>query len=210
MAALKELEVATLLLASPNTVSSAHATECPSLRTWLRKDWAILFSHPDDFVRCELEMDRWLAVVERAFSGCRIRPLALASPVLEHHDTWVAQVTGDSRIVVLEKPSREDARAFDLGAHALHHDIESLGKRRFVMIIDDSLRPRRTFAYSGLASVPSPLEFLGWADAARARHSITEYADRPSAATAFPAHVAAVRHHTHHPTGGACQHTVLA
>src|SRR5579875_520978 len=38
----------------------------------------ILFSHAADFVRCELELDRWLAIVVDAFKRARIRPLALS------------------------------------------------------------------------------------------------------------------------------------
>jgi alkyl hydroperoxide reductase subunit AhpC len=182
--------VATLLLTSPAAIGANERTsECPSLRTWLRKGWAILFSHPDDFVRCDLEMDRWLAVVQRAFTGCRIRPLALESPAPVPHDGWVAKVSGDAGNVLLEEPSQKDTTAFDLRAHALHHHIRSLGRRRFVMIIDDELCSRKTFAYNGLADVPSPLEFLGWADAARARHSTGEAADKPPAAVAHSPHI---------------------
>lgn len=192
--------MARLLLTTRNATPAIDpSAECPSLRAWLRKDWAILFSHPDDFVRCDLEMDRWLAVVQRAFAGCRIRPLALASP--EGHEGWVAQVTGDARTVLLEEPSRENVRAVDLGALALHQDICSLAQRRFVMIIDETLRSRRTYCYSGLAGVPSPLELLGWADAARTRHGAGD--DKPSA-TAHPAHVAAARQHRHRSAGLTC------
>ena len=53
--------------------------ESVSLRAWLREGWAVLFSHPLDFVRCDFEMDRWLAVIQGAFSGTRVRPLALAT-----------------------------------------------------------------------------------------------------------------------------------
>ena len=187
--------MATLLLTS--NAAGARPSECPNLRAWLRRDWAILFSHPDDFVRCDLEMDRWLAVVQRAFAGSRIRPLALASPTLGPQDGWVAQVSGDSLIRLLETPG--SSSSVDLQAHALQHDIASLGGRRFVMIIDEALCPRRTFTYKGLADVPSPLEFLGWADAERARHSER----RPSAA-AHPAHVSMTRRHKHRSSGLAC------
>lgn len=205
----EELEVATLVLRSRNApAASDPSAEYPSLRAWLRKSWAILFSHPGDFVRCDLEMDRWLSVVERAFAGCRIRPLALASASREAQFGWVAQVSRDSRTVLLEEPSCEDASAFDPGAYALHHDIRALGQRCFVMIIDDMLRPRRTFGYSGLADVPSPLEFLGWADAIRAGHSAAE--EKPSAARAHPSHLATPRHHKHRPADIPCSRTAHA
>jgi hypothetical protein len=193
--------VADLLLTS--TGASDTPGEHPGLRAWLRNDWAILFSHPYDFVRCDLEMDRWLAVVQRAFAGCRIRPLALASPTLEPQDGWVSQVSGDPRTVLLEGPALGSAGAADLQAHALHHDICSLGGRRYVMIIDGALCPRRTFTYKGLADVPSPLEFLGWADAARARHA-GGAVERPSAARALPPPISMIRHHRHRSAGLAC------
>jgi hypothetical protein len=110
--------------------------------------------------------------------------------------------------VLLEEPSCEDARAFDPGAYALHRDIRALDQRCFVMIIDDMLRSRRTFAYNGLADVPSPLEFLGWADAIRGRHSPAE--EKPSAARAHPAHLATIRHHKHGPADIPCNRTAHA
>ena len=37
------------------------------------------------------------------------------------------------------------------------------------MVIDEALGNRRTFVYDTLEQAPAPLEFLGWAEAARAR-----------------------------------------
>jgi len=123
----------------------------------LREGWAVLFSHPLDFVRCDFEMDRWLAVLRSAFSGSRVRPLARATSGALATASWIAAVSGDSR------------RVRDLPAARLHGAIAALGAAHFVMIIDESLGNRRTLLYDTLQQVPSPLEVLGRADAARAR-----------------------------------------
>jgi alkyl hydroperoxide reductase subunit AhpC len=165
--------MATLVLEAPLNLANAEAaTETISLRAWLREGWAVLFSHPNDFVRCELEMDRWLAVIQRAFAGRRIRPLALASRAASAVGGWIAEVSGDQRQVLLSEPPRRAGRAFDLRSAALRAQIESLGQWRFVMVVDDGLYNRRTFSYGTLADVPSPLEFLGWADAVRTREPL--------------------------------------
>lgn len=171
--------MATLLLASrarsAATLSSAtHSADLqqtltpPSLRTWLRGDWAILFSHPDDFVRYDLEMDRWLVVAKRAFAERGIRPIELASPMSDPERSWITQVSGDSRSVLLEEASQQYFGPVDLQTPVLRAEIEQV-KRRFVMIIDDELRQQKIFSYGTLSNLPSPLEFLGWAEALRAK-----------------------------------------
>jgi hypothetical protein len=142
----------------------------PSLRTWLCECWAIIFSHPEDFVPCDLEMDRWLVVVRHAFSEHGIRPLALASRALDLDRSWVARLSGDTCAVMLEDAVRQHSSAIDLQARILREDIASSGQR-FVMIIDGALRKHRTFTYSARLDLPSPLEFLGWADALRGRQA---------------------------------------
>jgi hypothetical protein len=162
--------MATLVLEPPPSAASAEAAaETISLRAWLREGWAVLFSHPNDFVRCELEMDRWLAVIQCAFTGNRMRPLALAGRAASAASGWIGEVSGDRRHVLLSEPSSPPGRSFDLRSAALRAQIESLGQQRFVMVVDEGLYNRRTFSYGTLAEVPSPLEFLGWADAVRTR-----------------------------------------
>jgi hypothetical protein len=56
--------------------------------------------------------------------------------------------------------------------------------RRFVMIIDSELRTRRTFSYSSLSDLPSPLEFLGWADTLRTKQAADTGARSASVADA--------------------------
>jgi len=170
--------MATLVLANQDQFGDREdGTESVSLRAWLREGWAVLFSHPHDFVRCDFEMDRWLAVIQGAFNGTRVRPLALAANGTLAAASWIAAVSGDSRRVILCAPS---PRGRDLPAARLHTAIASLTAERFVMLVDESLGKRRTFMYDTLAEVPSPLEFLGWAGAVRARWA-TEHAPAKNA-----------------------------
>ena len=158
--------MATLLPGANNPV----AMTSPSLRAWLRDGWAILFSHPDDFVTYDLEMDRWLVITRRAFAERRIQPIALASPTLDPEHNWVTQVSGDNRSVLLEDPAQQHFGPVDLQTPVLREAIERPGQR-FAMIIDNTLRIQKVLAYTVLSSLPSPLELLGWADALRAKQT---------------------------------------
>jgi alkyl hydroperoxide reductase subunit AhpC len=173
--------MATLLLAASGLRRESDAPQL-TLRQWLGADWTILFSHPADFVRCELEMDRWLSVMQRSFAGSRVKPLRLPSEAPGASDnSWIDEVSADSSVVRLFAPS-DHAAALDLQPYALREELSALGRRRFVMIVDAALRTRRTFTYSALAEVRSPLEFLGWACAARARTMATAWARERRAA----------------------------
>jgi hypothetical protein len=158
-------------------LSAAHSDHAANLPTPSLRSWLGLFSHSGDFVRCELEMDRWLSVLQRTFATARIKPLQLLSvPGQALEGSWVCEVSGDASLVPLSDAREAPSNACDLQVYALREAICALGRRRFVMIVDDSLRIRRTFAYSALAEVPSPLEFVGWAAAARAKGAATAWA----------------------------------
>jgi len=162
--------MATLLLSGTETRAAGTPLGQPHLRQWLADSWALILSHPGDFVRCELEMDRWLSVMQHTFASRRIKPLELpAAPGAASQGSWVSEVGGDARLVQLLDPHETRFTVRDLRAHALQEAITALGRRRFAMIVDEALRSRRTFAYSALTEIPSPLEFVGWAVAARAR-----------------------------------------
>lgn len=142
----------------------------PSLRAWLRDSWAILFSHPDDFVSYDLEMDRWLVITRRAFAERRIQPIGLASPTLDPEHSWVTQVSGDNRAVWLEEPAQQHSGPVDLQAPVLREAIER-ADQRFAMIIDNTLRIQKMFTYNVPSNLPSPLALLGWADALRVKQT---------------------------------------
>jgi len=187
--------VATLLLGS----HTSPGVSSPSLRTWLREGWAILFSHPDDFVSYDLEMDRWLVITRRAFAERRVRPIALAAPALDPDRSWVTQVSGDHRAVLLEDPAQQHFGPVDLQTPVLREAIEQPGQR-FVMIIDSALRIQKTFTYQGLSNLPSPLELLGWAEALRAKQAVTAANTETNSRSAPHRHVHpffAARRHKH-------------
>ena len=112
-------------------------------------------------------MDRWLVVAKRAFAERGIKPIALASRTSHPERSWITQVSGDSRAVLLEDVSQQYFGPVDLQTPVLREEIEQTG-RRFVMIIDAELRQQKTFSYATLSNLPSPLEFLGWTEALRA------------------------------------------
>jgi alkyl hydroperoxide reductase subunit AhpC len=175
--------MAKLLLSAAHSDHTADLPT-PSLGSWLGDNWALLFSHPGDFVSCELEMDRWLSVLQRTFATARIKALQLLSiPGQALEGGWISEVSGDTTLVSLSDVREAKSNACDLQVYALREAICALGRRRFAMIVDDSLRIRRTYTYSALAEVPSPLEFVGWAAAARAKGAATAWAAARRAAT---------------------------
>jgi hypothetical protein len=197
------------MLASRNVpIRTGHASTSLSLRTWLREGWTILFSHPNDFVRNDLEVDRWLVVAQRAFAARRIRPLALASSTQDVDRNWISQVSGDTRTVLLDGLSRQGSSAVDLQSRALRAEIAVLG--RFVMIIDSELRTRRTFSYGSLSDLPSPLEFLGWADTLRAKQATDASARSLFVTDAREQPFYSARRHKHWHPGVACSPTLHA
>jgi hypothetical protein len=109
-----------------------------ALRRWLRGEWALLFSHPDDFASYGFEADRWLVHVREAFEATGIRPLALAASQPSLASDWITAAGGTT------------AGPFD--ELALDHG------RRFVITLDDTLRARRTFYYTLQDRLPSPMD----------------------------------------------------
>jgi hypothetical protein len=185
--------MATLCLADDSRDDHARVsalTGAPGLRDWLGGDWALLFSHPDDFQCGGFEYDRWLAVMRAEFQGRGVRPLAVAATNQCTGDgSWVGAVTGDWRIVKFHRtPPRPAALAgsaraaigsadevVDLSARLLRADLVTLTDlhTRFVVIMDSTLRRRGLLRYraegargSGSSTV-SPLDLLASVEAMR-------------------------------------------
>lgn len=149
-------------------VCAGEIHDAASLHARLAGRWAILFSHPEDFAQEQLEMDRWVAVLARSFTAHGVVPVALARPGPEPEVCWLARLAvlrGESS-AVLALDTRPGALAGFSGA--LRAQIVR-GGPRFAMILDSSLRCRRTLSYRLPTDPPSPLELIGWAIALRKR-----------------------------------------
>lgn len=161
MTTLVFLESRSVTSGSPPTVG---------LRAWLGGHWAILFSHPGDFDREQLERDRWLNVLSRSFSAHGMRAMAFARYAYDARTTSYSWLTalGDGRAAVLWPAPPAQGALLDQRASTLHAEIARSGPR-FAMIIDSDLRCRRTMHYRVPVDLPSPIELLGWAVALRDR-----------------------------------------
>jgi alkyl hydroperoxide reductase subunit AhpC len=178
--------MATLVLPQLDGLDSPRRTRGTSLRAWLNDGWALLFSHPDDFVRCEMEQDRWLTIARWTFAQQRVQPLALARPAQPLDAGWVTQSSGDAGIVLLE----DTAELFALHARRLREAIQAAGSR-FVMIVDSMLVRRRTFSYSDIARLPSPLDFVAWIKTLDASDGLTAQAAHCPVQCLHPGHAPA-------------------
>src|SRR5215469_14328832 len=116
--------MATLLLGGAESRAGGTQIGQPHLRQWLAGSWALLFSHPGDFVRCELEMDRWVSVMQHTFASRRIKPLELpAARGAGPPGSWVGEAGGDARSVALLDPRETRLTVRDLRAQALQEEI---------------------------------------------------------------------------------------
>jgi hypothetical protein len=158
--------MATLILDRNERTRFGPGAAASPLRTWLAGDWALLFSHPHDFANYDVEADRWLVLLQRAFENARVRPVALAcgSSADAAMDGWLVEVTEARMCVTLGDDLPHIA---DFGLHALRGAIERANSR-FVMIIDAALHLRRTFAYSPRDRLPSLFDLIATAEKVRA------------------------------------------
>jgi hypothetical protein len=166
----------TMLACAESRLKTSRTRVCDIalLRASLAPRWAILFSHPDDFAQEQIEMDRWVIVLARSFSARGVLPVALARPPSSPEHGWLGRLAagdGDSAAVLtLDDVS---AAVADFSDGALRAQI-ARSSPRFAMILDSSLRCRRTLSYRLPAELPSPLELIGWALALRKRDRCEE------------------------------------
>jgi hypothetical protein len=128
--------------------------------------WRIIFTNPEDFIPLDLEIDRWLVIVRNEFFGRNIQPLGLAYSTPNSDYNWTDQLTLSSN-AELSKSAVHEATFFSNLKKEFPDGDLSLLRKRFVLIVDGKFRNRRTFVYTTRLHLPSPLDFLYWADSLR-------------------------------------------
>jgi hypothetical protein len=159
--------MATLSLIRRGAIFDRTLANASPLISWLQGNWGLLFSHPDDFAQQDLEADRWTALVQDAFTQARVRPLTLVSGARRDSGTWITQMqNGKGPVLILDTPRHLRSDFVDMNSDDLRRAL-CRAPSRFVMMIDASLRLRRTFAYSLQDRLPSLLDFAATVDKLR-------------------------------------------
>lgn len=136
-------------------VPGARAMTHSEVRRWLGGNWALYFSHPDDFANYGFEADRWYVELSETLASAGMRVLGPFEELRPSCFGWITEVGG-----VLTRLSAFLRRAVDVVPGPDTH---------FVTVLDDELRPRRTFVYRALQSLPSPMDLATAAGVLRQR-----------------------------------------
>lgn len=172
--------MATLSLARRDVCFDARLINATSLLDWLDGRWGLVFSHVDDFAVFDLEADRWLAVVKDAFAAANARPLAVMN-ARPRFASWIEQLDGEDPTLVLDQPKNASSERLVANTAGLRGAL-ARATSRFVMIVDESLNLRRTFAYTTADRVPSLLDLAATVVKLRAEPRQTERDHAPAAA----------------------------
>ncbi len=137
-----------------------------TLRDWMQGRWALVFSHADDFASDGFEMDRWLVHVGQAFATAGLSPVAIARDG-SAGSSWIPRVGGADMIIRWSDAHRAGGSMCTRERSLLSTILGQAN--RFVLTVDESLRPRLTYAYSPGDRLPSPIDLVWMAHRTRER-----------------------------------------
>jgi alkyl hydroperoxide reductase subunit AhpC len=168
--------MATLTLTRPNICFDARLTNATALVDWLQGAWGLVFSHPQDFATMDLEADRWRYLVHASLDAANVRALRLHSSE-QGFTSWIEQMTGAAPWLVLERRKRVSSEDFAARAGALRSEL-ARATGRFVAVLDDDMRLRRTFAYEAGQRLPSLFDLIAYAELLRKQTTRRSPVDR--------------------------------
>lgn len=136
------------------------------LHEWLRGDWGLLFSHPEDFAQRGRHQDRWLDDLRYEFGSRAVRTLAIKRNGGPLEGSWIDELACDQEVVRLREPPFAASDAVSFAARTLRGIVLTM-QSRFVLIIDGSLRNREILKYSSGRGTLSAFDLLASVDARR-------------------------------------------
>ena len=124
------------------------------MHQWLGNSWAILFSHPADFIPvCTTELGAF-AKLKDEFEKRGVKMIGLSANDLDSHDKWIADIDDISKTSVqfpiIADPERKIAWLYDMLDEQDTTNIDQKGIAftiRSVFIIDPSKKIRLTMMY---------------------------------------------------------------
>jgi hypothetical protein len=124
------------------------------LHEHLRGDWALLFSHPNDFQP------------SNGLRAHRVRLLTVRRDAGDVEHDWVASLEPVPSLVHLREPPFAAADAVSFGARRLRGDLLTL-RTGFVLIVDESLQRRGIYRYVPGHSDVSVIDLVASVEALR-------------------------------------------
>jgi alkyl hydroperoxide reductase subunit AhpC len=151
------------------------------LHTWLGGDWALLFSHPEDFAVQGRGRKRWLARLRGHLDVDSVRLITVKRDNKSLANGWIEELAAPSpagaepQLIRVREPSFAAADALSFAARSLR-GVLLAAPSRFVLIIDGELKRQKMLRY-GDRSRLSVLDLLAWTDARRCCSSIATRAE---------------------------------
>lgn len=136
--------MATLIVADRQTLPAAPVPQrLTTLLDWLDDQWAVLFSHPEDFAPHPSTPAGFITLLAEDFAEYGVKPLVLADA--SNSASWLEYAGADASTVVLDD-GQADAQVVDLAEHSLLSKLNRMDSP-FVMVIDANGRCRSTITY---------------------------------------------------------------
>jgi alkyl hydroperoxide reductase subunit AhpC len=132
----------------------------------LNGDWALLFSHPQDFEPAPSHMQRWLEQLQYELNARRVRAIEVRRERGASAASWIDQLQRNPELVRLREPPFAAADPISFAARALRGELltQQCGS---VLIIDGALKRRGVLRYSAGRSDVSVFDLLASIDALR-------------------------------------------